>query len=486
MASGKTLNQANLEALGAARLAALLLQLGADDPVVRRRLRLALAGSAGPAAAAAAVAKRLARIASARSVLDWRKVKALAAELEAQRRAILDLVAPGDPREAFELAWRLLCCAGPVHGRGDDGSGRLAAVFGAAARDLGGLATAARPDTVRLAECAFEAIRGDGHDVWKELVPILAAPLGRTGLGALRSLVEAWRAEPVPTPPEAARKVVGWSLSGRIHADELEASRRLSTARFVLKQIADALGDVDGYVAQFDPRARSVPRIAADIARRLLEAGRAQDAWKAVQATDDRLGPMPLDWERARTRTLEALGRPDEAQAFRWACFAETLEASHLRDFMGRLPEFEDFEAEQRGLALASGHRDPHRALAFLVGWPDLPRAARLALDRGGELDGDLYTVLSPAADALQDRHPLAATLLRRAMIDFTLGAARSSRYKHAARHLLDCASMASRIAEPGTVPDHAAYERALRAEHGRKAAFWQEVRTPPGVASTT
>ena len=485
MASGKTLNQANLAALGAARLADLLLELGADDPAVRRRLRMALAGSAGPAAAAAMVAKRLAGIASARSVLDWRKARALAAELEAQRRAILELVAPGDPREAFELAWRLLGCAGPVHERSDGDSGRLAAVFQGVAGDLGGLALAAGSDPVRLAERAFEAIRGDRHDVCGELVPILSGALGRTGLGALGSLVEAWRAERVPTPPEAARKVVGWSLSGRIYADQLEASHRLSTARFVLKQVADALGDVDGYVAQLDPRARSVPRIAVDIARRLLDAGRARDAWEAVQVTDDRHGPMPLEWEQVRIRTLEALGRADEAQAFRWTCFAETLEASHLRDVMGRLPEFEDFEAEQRGLALASGHRDPHRALSFLVGWPDLARAARLVLDRAGELDGDLYTVLAPAADALQDRHPLAATLLRRAMIDFTLGARHSSRYKHAARHLADCASMAQRIAEPGTLPDHAAYERALRAEHGGKATFWQELRTLSGSAST-
>ena len=38
--------------------------------------------------------------------------------------------------------------------------------------------------------------------------------------------------------------------------------------------------------------------------------------------------------------------------------------------------------------------------------------------------------------DALDARHPLAATLLRRAVIGATLAAARTARYAHAARHL--------------------------------------------------
>jgi hypothetical protein len=40
----------------------------------------------------------------------------------------------------------------------------------------------------------------------------------------------------------------------------------------------------------------------------------------------------------------------------------------------------------------------------------------------------------------------LAATLLRRAMIEDTLDGAKSSRYKHAARHLLECLSLESSI----------------------------------------
>ncbi len=487
MASGKALNAANLQALGAARLAGLLLEISTGDAAARRRLRLELAGSAGSADVARQVTKRLASIAKARGFIDWRKIKPLVADLEVQRRAILDLVAPADPREAFELVWRLVGCADSVLSRSGDGSGRLAAFFEEAARDLGPLAQAARLEPASLAQRAFEVLRTDRHDAWQGLVPILAPHLGATGLDALRTLLEAWHAKPVALPPEGERKVIGWSSgSGKIYADQIETSRRRSTAKFVLRQIADALGDVDGFMAQVEAGARTVPHVAAGIARRLIEAGRPQEALDSLEAATPRDDldlvewdgepPGAPEWEQARVDALDALGRGEEAQAFRWERFAATLQPAHLRAYLRKLPDFEDFDAEQRALAHAMGYGNVHLALHFLVAWPDLQRASQLVLTRTKELNGNFYAVLSPAADALDTRHPLAATLLRRAMIDFALGQARTSRFKHAARDLRECASLAQRVAGFGDMPDHVAYERALRTAHGRKAAFWEEV----------
>jgi hypothetical protein len=48
-----------------------------------------------------------------------------------------------------------------------------------------------------------------------------------------------------------------------------------------------------------------------------------------------------------------------------------------------------------------------------------------------------MYYLLDPAAQLIEGKHPLAATLLLRAMIEDTLDGAKSTRYKHAARHLL-------------------------------------------------
>jgi hypothetical protein len=125
MDSKKTLTAKNLETLGAARLTELLLELSASEAVVKRRLRLELAGAASSEDVAREVRKRLATIARARSYVDWDKQRTLVADLEAQRRAILDHVAPPQPATAADLLWRFLGLAGSVFDRCDDGNGSL-------------------------------------------------------------------------------------------------------------------------------------------------------------------------------------------------------------------------------------------------------------------------------------------------------------------------------------------------------------------------
>jgi hypothetical protein len=239
-------------------------------------------------------------------------------------------------------------------------------------------------------------------------------------------------------------------------------------------EIADAQGDVDAFIAQYDARTRKVPKIAAEIARRLLAAGRAEEAWQTIEATEPRRSGWPdFEWEDARIDVLEALGRGDEAQAARWSCFERFLSPPHLRAYLKRLPDFDDIDAEERALDHTEGCTSLLQALSFLVSWPALDRAARLVVQRAAELDGNHYEILSPAAEALAGKHPLAATLVLRTMIDFSLTHSRSSRYRHAARHLIACASLAPSIEGFGTFEPHEAYVARLKAEHGKKSSFW-------------
>ena len=209
------------------------------------------------------------------------------------------------------------------------------------------------------------------------------------GLERLKGRFQELAAKPVERPPEHERKAIGWSSRGAIYADEIAESARKSTVRLALQDIADLQDDVDGFIAQYEEETRKVPRIAAEIAKRLLAAGRAEDAWAAINAVDEtRRGWIPPEWEEARLEIMEALGRQDEAQAFRWACFQRRLAASHLRAYLKRLPDFDDVEAEREALAYAAGYPGVHEALVFLVSWPALEEAAQLVLDRAAELDG--------------------------------------------------------------------------------------------------
>ncbi len=152
---------------------------------------------------------------------------------------------------------------------------------------------------------------------------------------------------------------------------------------------------MDTFIAQYDEKTRKVPKIAAEIGRRLLAAGRATEALRMIDAAEHRRsGWTDFDWEDARIEVLEALGRSDEAQSARWSCFARTLSTEHLRAYLKRLPDFDDVEAEARALNHAERYASVLQALAFLLSWPAVERAARLVLTRAGELDGDHYEIL--------------------------------------------------------------------------------------------
>src|SRR5262249_50716291 len=152
-------------------------------------------------------------------------------------------------------------------------------------------------------------------------------------------------------------------------ADEMAERSRISTVRRALQDIADATGDIDAFIEQYDERTRKVPKVAAEIARRLLSAGRAQEAWQTIEAAEHprRSGNWDwpeFEWEDARIDVLEALGRTDDAQAARWRCFERSLSARHLREYMKGLPDFDDVEAEKRALDHAQRSRDLLDALS--------------------------------------------------------------------------------------------------------------------------
>jgi hypothetical protein len=108
MASKKTLNADNLESLGAARLAQLLVEVSQGNAAIKRRLRLELAGAESPAGVVKQIRSRLATIARSRSFIDWQNQKSLVDDLDAQRRAIVDHVATRLPADGLDLMWRFL------------------------------------------------------------------------------------------------------------------------------------------------------------------------------------------------------------------------------------------------------------------------------------------------------------------------------------------------------------------------------------------
>jgi len=450
MASKTTLSAKNLERLGAKRLAELLMEVSKGNATTKRLLRLSLAEAVTPEELAPMARKRLREIARSKAWVDRDKRKALRSDLEMLRGMISGKIAARAPQDAFDLLWQFLALAPSVYERCDDSSGNIGEIFAEARADMYSLAKAVEPEPLALAEWVCTSLSDNGYGQYDGLIDILAEALGETGLEHLKSLFEMRLADP---------SLSGWERS---------------TSRHALHDIADAMGDVDAYAAQYDSESRKVPSIAASIAERFLGAGRPKEAMAALSAVKIEEGSRLIDdWERVRVNTLDALGRSDEAQASRWAAFERRLDPDHLRAFLKCLPDFDDEEAEDRAMTYAKGFDNVHTALHFLLLWPALGHAAELIEVRWNELDGNYYELLSPAADALEPSYPLATTRVCRALIDHTLIKGKSTRYRHAARHLATCEHVAASLPSDDTIEDHRTYVEALLAAHGRKSSFW-------------
>ena len=477
MASKKTLNATNLEALGALRLSELMIEITKGDTEAKRRLRLELAGTLGSGEAAREIRKRLVTISRSHSFVEWDKIKKLAKDLELQRTAIVTQVAKDNPVEALELMWRFTALANSVIERCDDGSGRIIEVFHAAVYDLDELTFDARPDSITLADQVFSALMENDYGQYDYLIRSTTDALGHEGLEYLKQCFVSLSNKPVPKLKSQEREVIGFGSDGPVYSDDYSERRTKSVIKLALQEIADAQGDADAFIAQKSEVARTVPAVATEIAGRLLSAGRVEEAWDAINVVDeDRRGWIPFEWEQRKIDILEKLGRGDEAKQFQWSCFERSLNPHHLRSYLKRLPDFEDADAEEQAMVHALQYQNVHQSLQFLVTWPSSEKAAELALSRADELDGYHYEILTPAADILEPKYPLASTIVRRALISFALEKARSKRYRHAAHHLQECESLAGSIENFGSFESHEPYVRRLKSEHGRKSKFWSLV----------
>lgn len=442
MAGKRTLNARNLEALGAAVLADLLIEVSGGHAVIQRRLRLALAAAEGVDGAAQAVRQRLSAIDRARTFVNSRRRQALLSDLEAQLQAITGPIAAADPRQACDLLLRFLELSDGVLGRCSDSTGAVMGLFERAAEQLAPLAQAARLEPETLAELAADLLSGNSHAPFTALVPNLKDVLGDGGLQRLD------------------------------HHCRQRGARHGDT---VLRQIAVARGDWESYLAQFAAEDLRRRDIAATVAAQLLRSGRAGQALEILdRATDGTSGPSDSRWHDGRIAVLEALGRPAEAQAMRWQWFTQTLSIPHLRDHLRLLDDFSDGDVEERALQVAERYPDSLQGLRFLVEWPALARAAPHGLAHAEEWAGQVDGIHTAATERLSAAYPLAALLLLRPVVIFALGRGGARRCRHAAEQLRQCERLAARIDDWQGHPDHAAYLDQLAERFGSRWEFWK------------
>lgn len=433
-----TLNHANLRTLGTSRLADLLIELTQRDPAGKRLLRLALAVRHSPAAVARVARPRLRGLARARSRMDTAAGQTAARDLAAILRAVRRGVAETDPALALDLLWLHFQATAATWSRssGVDGVWEI--------RDevlewIPEVAARAKPDPIALADAVVEAL---SHWPCYRLLEDLGPHLGNKGLAHLKTRVE--------------NDFAQWS---RLRA---------------LRAVADAMGDVDAFISTFPEEDRSHPDSAAAIGERLSRAGRHEEALEMLARVGDG-ARVPIEWFDARIAALEGLDRKADADADRWQCFTTGLSRRHLREWLKQFDAFDEMDAEERAFDRAERHPDIHAVLMFFLDWPDHGRAASFVVRNAEKLDGNRWDLLTEGAAELAARFPLAATLMLRAVIEFTLRETRTRDYRAAAQHFGECSSLAAQIPDFRRFPDHATYRARLKRKHAFALRFWKQ-----------
>ncbi|HLY57162.1 MAG TPA: hypothetical protein VKS60_16485, partial [Stellaceae bacterium] len=359
MARTNALSPEALAALGAAKLARIILDEVETNAAFRRRVVAATASGQGAEAVAKLLDRRLAGLERARGRVDWEKERDFAADLSATVGTILKELAPLSPDRAVHTLLRFIDTHGAVLERIDDSSGRIQAVYWGASE--------AMPDLVERLSPGEQTVIPD------RLMKSLAKDTHGLAAGIAVAVV--------PKLPEPV--LARWDEDLRQRSGDV----RLVEIR---QAIADMRGDLDLYLAlELErPDWRQNPLRAAE---RLLAAGRLDEALSWVRRprkggvayateadiADGRIRrPATLERVRLEARILEAMKDRPAAQALRWDTFENTLDAEILREYLRKLDDFREFEELERAFAVAAAGPLPYTGLAFFIAWPRLDRAA--------------------------------------------------------------------------------------------------------------
>lgn len=479
------------------RLAALVVEHAAQDELLARKLELAVAAATPDISVLIEQLRNdIALTREDDSFYGYYQAGELADDLEATRLSIVEDLLPRDARAAADLLAAFVRLDSHVMEHCDDSDGRVGMVIQEAVEDLG-RAWAAVPDRApeEVATLVLDLCRDNDYGVHDRVITAFQDALGAEGLHVIEQKVR----EQLGALSSASIGVgehvgdvgdVGDGDDGdELEDDELDddgsddepvacvgadAPRGLPLSRAtlfgLLEEIADARGDVDGYIAAHQ-QAGTVDHHIRDIVERLLRVDRCQEALEwVVQAGE---APRGRDLSDLHITVLERLQRPQEAQEIRWRVYARTLGMEALNAFLSRV-EGEDRRqaAIGRAVAMAQNYSSRHAALRVLAAFA--PAAAEdYVIAHQARLNGDLYGTLRPIAEQLADAHPLASVLLYRALTGAVLERKASQQYQHAVRDLLAGDQLTATVSDWRGQPTQAEYREALGVEHKRKRNFW-------------
>lgn len=380
--------------------------------------------------------------------VERRDAKQLAERLEDM---LIDLAsAEPDAITGIRLVSDLFACDSSIFERCDDSYGNVGDFFRYSAGVLFSEYAERIDDKDYLCDLLFDLYEKDGYGVRSILIDEAHHYLDE---GAMRKLSDRM-----------------WERCEE-EEDEYKRHRWTSGVASIARQLKDPVLFEVAYMKSW-PALHN--KALLDIAAIYLEAGEPRIALDRVSQIEN------LEMFRAGERDqlllsiYRELGDDEKTMVTAWRIFRRERGGLALEELLKVIGDGErERVIAKETEAVMSSDRLSYSDAYFLVQVGRLEEAETYLLRHGESLDGDVYFILKPLAEALEEDRPLGATVLYRALLDSILSRAVSKYYNHGVRYLKKLDQLEGRIDDWKGLQSHAEYKDKIQAAHGRKQSFW-------------
>ncbi|MHC0449612.1 MAG: DUF6880 family protein [Candidatus Lariskella arthropodorum] len=429
------------------KLVDILLSLHASNHDVQKQLDIIFAGlDEDPKKIVNMIKKEIASLRRSSKFVDYYESDSLADRLNDLRLRIINDLNDKSPKIAFEIMLDFLDLHKNTLERVDDSNGTVSGVFFTACDDLGSLAGHINHlNNQEIVEIIFTRFMNNNYGIYDDIIHSFKGILKDQDFNLLQEKLE-----------------------------YVANDKNVFSVKFGLKAIADCKNDVGQYIAACSFKDGVYAHDHLDIAQRLIKHWRPKEA---LEWLDSMAIPINHSWQQdkknLKIQALELDGNYEQAQKERLSWFVETLSPKLYGEILkAAKPDFkETFQSD--AIKKAFQFPEPHTGLSFLFQIKEFEEVAKFVHARFNELNGRQYYTLRPAADLLQNTNPIAATLLYRKMIEPVLDETKSKYYNYAAKDLVACSILDSKIANWGALQRHDEYLKEIEIKHKRKISFW-------------
>ena len=441
-------------------LAETLWSLALDAPDLYRSLTLKALSAEGKKVNPVEFRRLIRSALSGQRFVGYGEVPTYTRRLEMVAQSLKEMAQRGRPREAAELLESLITGCEKRLGALDDSDGIFSDFIRSLLTEWGQL-LAQVPDLDRkgLAHRVLERLEADEYGLAEDIVADLAKAMGEEGLDELETLI---RPKYDGERSEEAGRDKGSS----------PLNRRLLVYRQALKDIADARGDVAGYMALCEEGAPQ-PGDCLEMARRLREADRQPEALTmaergiGLRQGYDSLADLKL--LELRIQLLGEMGRGDDALSAARDYFREHPSTSAFDLLLSHVPEEERQSARGEALGYALTQGSLSSAIEVCLREQEIPRLAQALYARQEELLKLGYGILAPLAGELEAGFPDLAILVYHKLALDILEEKRSRAYHHAIGYLRQVKEL---LVRRGRRAEWEELGDEIKAGHGRKYSF--------------